>query len=100
MKNISIGKDAAIAMASTHWWEGKSHREIAEIQMFLTELACPWAIFHEAVTKALGRDVYTHEFGLDYEGLCRELIGERDAPTFEQIVNLIPEDKRILVEIK
>ncbi len=32
----------------------------------------PFNIFHEGIEKLLGRDVYTHEFGMNTEGLKRE----------------------------
>ena len=98
-KPHSIGKDKAIALSESKWWEGKSHREIAEFQLFTAELACPFEVFHEAVEKSLGRPVFTHEFGMNYSGICDEFLGRREAPTLEQIINLIPEEKRVIVLI-
>jgi len=49
----------------------------------------PFDVFHEAVEKSLGRPVYTHEFAHP-ELLMEGLIGQRKAPTFQDIVNLIP----------
>ena len=95
----SIGKEAAIAMAETKWWEGKTHREIAEFQLFTEELACPFDVFHEAVEKSIGRPVFTHEFGMNYEGICREFLGTGEPPTMEEIIAVIPEEKRVLVAI-
>jgi hypothetical protein len=63
MKN-SIGKENAIELYESKWWEGLSHREIAGVQLFVTELCCPFDVFHEAVEKSLGRPVFTHEFGM------------------------------------
>jgi hypothetical protein len=57
----------------------------------------PFSIFHEAITKALGRPVFTHEFGLNREGLIKELFRGAPAPTLEEIINLIPEEKRIII---
>lgn len=31
------------------------------------------------------------------EGLHKELYGEKEPPTLEEIINLIPEDKRVLI---
>lgn len=92
MNRQSIGRDKAIELASTNWWELCSHREIAEFQLFTKELACPFAVFHEAVEKSLGRPVWTHEFGMNYESICKEFLGEKDAPTMEEIIALIPEE--------
>ena len=97
MTRVSIGKDAAIALAATRWWEGLDARAIAERQLFTEELCCPFPVFHEAVESSLGRPVYTHEFALDYAGICREFLGEKQPPTIDEIIELIPEDKRLFV---
>ena len=92
-----ITKEQAIALSESKFWESMTPREIAEFQMFTDRLCMPFDVFHLAVEKALGRPVWTHEFGLDLDGLKAELRGERGAPTMIEIVNLIPADKRVLV---
>ena len=87
----------AIELANTGFWEKMSYRDIATFQLFEEKLCMPFDVFHEAVEKALGRPVFTHEFGLDFDGLRAELLGSREAPTLDEIINLIPEDKRIVV---
>lgn len=94
---VSIGAKAAIALADSNFWEGKTAREIAGFQLFTDELAMDFGLFHKSLEESLGRSVFTHEMGLNYDGLVREFLGEIPAPTFEEILNLIPEDKRILV---
>lgn len=59
----------------------------------------PFQVFHEAIEKALGRPVFTHEFGLNREGLQKEFLGEIDPPTFEECINLIPKEKRLIVMV-
>lgn len=94
----SLGKDKAIELANTHWWESATHREIAEFQLFTTELCCPFTIFHEAVEKSLGRPVFTHEFGSNgYNNLVLEFLGVRKAPSLDDIINLLPEKNRIVL---
>lgn len=93
----SIGRDAAIALGATEWWKGKTPREIATFCLHTVELCCPFEVFHKAVEEALGRSVWTHEFGLNYDGIVAELMGEKPAPTFEEIMNLIPADKRVVL---
>jgi hypothetical protein len=95
----SIGKEKAIELYDSNWWEGLSYQEIAGVQLFTTELCCLFDVFQEAVEKSLGRPVFTHEFGLNYDGICEEFLGERQQPTLEEIFNLIPEDKRIVLEV-
>jgi hypothetical protein len=90
----SIGRQRAAALAQTDWWHGRSAREIAKFQLFTRELCLPFDIFHRAVEEALNRPVWIHEFGFDVDGLIHELLDERDPPTLEEILNLLPADKR------
>ena len=93
----SIGKELAIAYYDTEWWKDKSYREIAEFQLFTTELSCPFDVFHEAVEKSLNRPVFTHEFALNYDGICKEFLGEKEPPTMNEILSLIPQEKLIVI---
>ena len=95
----SIGKEKAVQLYNSGWWEGKSHKEIAEFQLFTVELAVPFAVFHEAIEKCLDRPVFTHEFGLNFDGIMAEFLGEKLAPTLEEIIDLIPAEKRILIQM-
>jgi hypothetical protein len=92
-------QENAIALAESKFWETMSLKERAMFQMFEPRLCMPFDVFHEAIEKTLGRPVYTHEFGLNYEGLKKELLGEAPAPTLSDIIAMIPEDKRIIVTI-
>lgn len=56
-------------------------------------------MLHGAVEEALGRPVWTHEFGTNFDGIVQELLGEKDAPTLQEIMDLIPAEKRIIVEV-
>lgn len=94
----SIGREAAIALAQTNWWVGKPAREVALIQMHIAECCMPFDLFQGALEEALGRPVYTHELALSYDRLLMELTGEADAPSLEDIINLIPANKRIVIE--
>jgi hypothetical protein len=93
----SIGKEKAIALAESGWWKEKTPREIATFQMFTEELAMNFGDFHEALEKTLGRPVWTHELALNWNGIAAELMGDKPSPTMAEILNLIPEEKRILV---
>lgn len=53
--------------------------------------------FHKAMEEALGRPVWTHEFAFS-DQLKKEFLGDKPAPTFEEIVNLIPAEKRIILQ--
>jgi hypothetical protein len=92
-----IGKDCAIALFDSEWWKGKTAREIVNFQLFTAELCIPFNLFHQAVEESLGRPVWTHEFGLNYDGIVKEFLGEIPPPTFDDIIAQIPADKLKLV---
>jgi len=93
-------RDEAIKLSETKFWETMSYKDRAMFQMFEPRLCMPFEVFHEALEKTLGRPVFTHELGSKgVEGIKKELLGEKSSPTFEDILNLIPEDKRIIVAI-
>ncbi len=94
---MKITKEIAKQLFESKFWEEMTLRERAEFQLFQPLLCMPFGIFHEAIEKTLGRPVYTHEFGLNVEGLKKELLGESEAPSLEAIINLIPEDKQVIV---
>jgi hypothetical protein len=94
-----LTKEQAIEFAQTKAWEFMDDREKVGFQLFQEHLCMPFDVLHEAITKVLGRPVYTHEFGLDYDGLVSEFLGDRCAPTIDDIMNLIPEEKRIIIGI-
>ena len=57
----------------------------------------PVEVPYEALARALGRPVYTHEIALNRENLARELRGDAPAPTLDEILALIPASKRIVI---
>ena len=59
----------------------------------------PFDVFHEAVEKTCGRPVFTHEFGLSRDRLVLEIKGLVNAPTFDEVLSLIPAEKRIVFEV-
>src|SRR3954468_4719310 len=93
----SISRNRAIALYASEWWLGRGAREIARFQLFTRELCLPFEIFHRALEEALGRPVWIHELGLNLDGVIHEFLGECDAPTLEEILALLPADKRCVV---
>lgn len=96
----SIGREKAIALSESKWWEGISSREIAEFQMLTEELCLPFSVFHKAIEETLGRPVFTHEFSsLGFDGLIAELFDGAAPRTFDEVMDLIPAAKRIIVTV-
>jgi hypothetical protein len=94
---MNFTKENAIAFSDARLWEPMTYRQRAEFQMGVKKLCMPFDVFHEAIEKALGRPVYTHEFGLNWKGLKDELFGEKGKPTLDEIIAMIPEEKRIVL---
>jgi hypothetical protein len=90
----------AVAFGNGKLWEPLTYRQRAEFQLTQGLLCMPFAVFHEAVEKALGRPVWTHEFGtLGRDRLIRELLGDRPAPTLREVMEMIPVGKRVVVVV-
>lgn len=91
-------KDEAIAMYDSGWWKGKTDREIVAFQLYEDRLCLPFSEFHRAIETALGRSVWTHEFGLNRAGLQAEFEGKRGpASTAEIFAQLEALGKPIIV---
>ena len=86
----------AIQFHNSKLWEDMSAHEKVSLQLFQELLCMPFDVFHEAIEECLGRPVFTHEFAY-IEMLRQEFLGEKESPTLEGIINLIPEEKRLLV---
>ena len=96
IKTDNLTEEQAIALAETKWWERLDPKSITEFQLFEDRLCMPFRDFHEAVEIALGRPVFTHEFAF-VDNLRAEFVGDKPQPSFEEILNLIPEEKRIVI---
>ena len=92
-------KEDAIRIYDSEVWKGWSFRQRAEMQIAVVRLIMPFAVFHEALEMALGRPVWTHELGLNWDGIKSELFDGCDPPSLKEIMDLIPEDKRIIVTL-
>lgn len=89
-------QEQALALFNSKFWEEMDLRQRATFQLHEPRLCMPFGVFHEAVEKTLGRSVWTHEFAYP-EQLRQELYGERPAPSMEEIIGLIPADKRVIL---
>lgn len=94
-----LTKEQAIRFSELKLWEDMSYEEIVKLQLFQEKLCLPFDKFHEAIEKVLKRPVWTHEFA-DVRSLKKEYLGEKQSPSFEEIINMIPEEKRILITME
>ena len=91
-----LTQEQAIALAQSGEWKDWTDEEIVKFQLFQDRLCMDFSRFHRAVEAVLGRPVYTHEFAFR-DRIIDEYQKERSAPTFEEICNLIPAEKRIVI---
>lgn len=89
----------AIDFAKSKVWEKWTHEQIVRFQLFQKRLAIDFGKFHEALEAVLKRPVFTHELAY-IDNIKREYLGEKEMPTLDEIINLIPAEKRIIINFK
>lgn len=92
-------REEALAKVAEGWWKGLSAQEVVAFQLYEDCLCMPFAEFHKAITEVLGRPVYTHEFGLNRDGLMAEFEGKRGPASLAEVLNQLPPEKIIVVEL-
>lgn len=91
-----ISYDRAVAFYKSEAWKLMSDEEIVKLQLFQKLLCVPFGVYHKATETVLGRPVYTHEFAFR-DSMVKEYLGEKEAPTLQEIMDLIPSEKRIII---
>ena len=92
-----LTKESCIKLFNSTFWNDMETRDIAMFQLFNDRLCMPFDVFHKALEDTLGRPVFTHELGSsNVENIREEFRGNKPTPSFADIVDLIPEDKRII----
>ena len=89
-------REQAVALHDSKFWEALDPVARAEFQLQEARLCMPFDVFHAAVEKALGRPVWTHEFG-DRASLLAELHKQKPPRTMQEILDLIPAEKRLMI---
>lgn len=59
-------------------------------------MTMPFDKIHQRIEELVGRPVWTHEMGLNWAGLVEEA-ASRKAPTMQEIIDLVPPEKLIVV---
>ena len=96
---IQLTSEQAIAYGESGEWKNLDDRTLAIFQLQQDCLCIPFDRFHEAVERAAGRPVWTHEFALNRDGLLAEIMGDKPAPTLAEIFGLIPPEKLMVVAV-
>lgn len=91
-----LTKEQAIAFFDSRCYEDWEPEQIVRFQLFQQKLCVPFDLFHSSMEEVLGRPVFTHEFAF-MSDLIREYLGEKPAPTLDEILDMIPEEKRVVI---
>lgn len=91
-----LTQQQAIALAESGEWKSWTSEQIVRFQLFQDRLGVGFTRFHKAIEEVLGRSVFTHEFAYRDE-LIKEYLGCKDAPSLDEIINLLPEEKRLII---
>lgn len=89
-----LTKKQAIAFAKSGEWKDWTDEEVVRFQLYQKKLCMDFSRFHQAIESVLGRPVWTHEFA-NWDAVVDEYEKEKSAPTIEEIMNMIPEDKSV-----
>lgn len=93
-----LTQEQAIAFAESRVWLNWTAEQVVRFQLFQQLLCMDFGHFSKAMSEVLDRPVYTHEFASsNYQNLVLEYLGERPTPTLDEIIDLIPAEKRIIV---
>lgn len=89
-----MNQDEAIRLANSNWWKDKPAEYIVNFQLFEDKLCMSFEDFHKAVEESLDRPVFTHEFGLDVNGLRKEFLSKNTQQ------KILPQDLGIDIKIE
>ena len=93
-----LTKEQAIKFYHSEVWKDMTDRQIVELQLFQDKLCMPFDTFWDAINAVFGRSVMRHEFAAsNCPNLIAEFLGEKEPPSLEEIINMIPAEKRILI---
>lgn len=95
MKQLT--KEEAITLFESGIWKEWTDIKLAWFQLNQNKVCVEWSRFAEAIEAVLGRSVYTHEFGLNKQGLIDEFMGIVSPPSIDDIIAMIPVGKELIV---
>jgi hypothetical protein len=94
----TLTKQQAIDLYNSEVWKDWTDEKIVRVQLFQERLCVDFRKFHEALENVLGRGVFTHELSSsNIENIYKEYLGVGSQPTLDEIINLIPKNKRIIL---
>lgn len=95
MKQLT--KEQAIELGNSKWWRYVNNASIAAFQLTQETLCCPILVYKDALSRTLGRNVYTHEL-VEPELLIREMNREIKTPSVDEIIAMLTYDKTAVIK--
>jgi hypothetical protein len=92
MKQLTANQAAAVYKSGE--WKDWTDEEKVKFQLYQDNGCMPVEEFHGALEKILNRRVLNGEF-IDMQLLRAEYEKQRPSPTFEEIMKIIPGNKRV-----
>jgi hypothetical protein len=88
----------AIEFGKSGVWKEWDDEQIVRLQLFQNLCCVGFTRYQNAMSKILDRPVYSHEFmASNRDSLMQEYLGTKPESTLDEIINLIPEEKRIII---
>lgn len=95
-EQTQLTHEQAVAFYDSGAWADMTARQLVDLQMQNEYLCIPFSLFHKSMEEVLGRPVWTHEFAYQ-DQLKAELYEGKPTPTMQEILDLIPADKLVIV---
>lgn len=95
LNQLQLTEKEALAVYESGIWKQWTDEEVVRFQIFQSNLCMPWDRYRGAMAKVLGRPVFTHEFAR--ASLQAEYLKKRSKPTMQEVIDLIPVDKRTII---
>jgi len=94
--HTALTRKQATALYESSFWKSLAYVERARFQLSEERLCMPFEVFVEAVERSLGRTVTVGEI-LNSTALLSAISGEPRPLEIDELVALLPEDKRVLL---
>lgn len=93
-----LNREEALAFAESGEWKSWTPAQRGAFQLQQKLLCMDFSAFHEGLEALLNRPVWTHEL-INPQALIDEWKGIKEAPSMQEILNLIPAEKLIVANI-